>query len=318
MEKSSAPKAAAPTATPAAAAARGTVAPKALGGVRQGDLELPVTHRAKIIIVGDSGVGKTSYIQRCIGNPFSGDHIATIGVDFSHFSLRSPIAPDEALVEVYLWDIAGQDRFAATFDNMFRGLHAIVLMFDITNADSLASLQWRWLARIVRGLRLEDDGNDSDGAPSAAPDKPAAPPPVTQAGSVDEASMAVLKLKRLLCASRMPLVVIGSKLDLVEETPSLRKVASETGITFARSLDAAYVESSSKSQTSEDLGAPLRSIIDAIFSDSELAERTALPPEQVKSRAVSRFGTSAASLRVLNGTSGSTPARARTSPDCCS
>jgi small GTP-binding protein len=95
----------------------------------------------KIIIVGESDVGKTSVIEshdRTV--PFEEDYsISTIGVSFKEISI------DETVLQI--WDTAGQERFQSITPAFYRGSHAIVVCFDLTNRMSFKKVE-KWMKSI--------------------------------------------------------------------------------------------------------------------------------------------------------------------------
>ena len=90
----------------------------------------------KVIIVGDSGVGKTSLMNKYINDKFSKHYQATIGADF----LTKEVPVDDKLVSIQIWDTAGQERFQSLGKAFYRGADACVLMYDITDSKSFESL----------------------------------------------------------------------------------------------------------------------------------------------------------------------------------
>lgn len=90
----------------------------------------------KIILLGDSGVGKTSLMRQFVSGKFENRYKATIGADF--FSIDEEI--DGHQVKLQLWDTAGAERFASLGTAFYRGADACVLVYDITNADSFSHL----------------------------------------------------------------------------------------------------------------------------------------------------------------------------------
>ncbi|TDH64788.1 hypothetical protein CCR75_000249 [Bremia lactucae] len=94
----------------------------------------------KLIILGDSGVGKTSLMNQYVTQKFSNQYKATIGADF----LTKEIMLDDKLVTMQIWDTAGQERFQSLGVAFYRGADACVLVYDITNPKSFEKLDsWR-------------------------------------------------------------------------------------------------------------------------------------------------------------------------------
>lgn len=94
----------------------------------------------KIIILGDSGVGKTSLMNQYVNKRFSSQYKATIGADF----LTKEVMIDEKLVTLQIWDTAGQERFQSLGVTFYRGADACILVYDITSEKSFEQLNsWR-------------------------------------------------------------------------------------------------------------------------------------------------------------------------------
>ena len=91
----------------------------------------------KIIFVGDSDVGKSSIILRFVENKFNNDLKPTVGVDFK----LAIMAVDKFKVKLALWDTAGQERFRTLTPAYYRGAHAVVFVYDVTNEESFRNLQ---------------------------------------------------------------------------------------------------------------------------------------------------------------------------------
>jgi Ras-related protein Rab-1A len=87
----------------------------------------------KLVIVGDSGVGKSSLLLRFSDDQFVENYMATIGVDFRFKTLSI----DGRRVKFQIWDTAGQERFRTITSAYYKGCHGIVLVYDITNKASL-------------------------------------------------------------------------------------------------------------------------------------------------------------------------------------
>lgn len=94
----------------------------------------------KVIILGDSGVGKTSLMNQYVHKRFSNQYKATIGADF----LTKEVMIDDKLVTLQIWDTAGQERFQSLGVAFYRGADSCVLTYDITDQKSFDNLDsWR-------------------------------------------------------------------------------------------------------------------------------------------------------------------------------
>lgn len=94
----------------------------------------------KIIILGDSGVGKTSLMHQYVNKKFDSRYKATIGADF----LTKNVELNGQLVTLQIWDTAGQERFQSLGSAFYRGADACVLVFDVTRQESFAHIN-SWL-----------------------------------------------------------------------------------------------------------------------------------------------------------------------------
>lgn len=90
-----------------------------------------------MIILGDSGVGKTSLMNQYVHKRFSKQYKATIGADF----LTKEVMIDEKLVTLQIWDTAGQERFQSLGVAFYRGADSCVLVYAITDATSFDNLE---------------------------------------------------------------------------------------------------------------------------------------------------------------------------------
>jgi len=94
----------------------------------------------KVIILGDSGVGKTSLMNQYVNKKFSNQYKATIGADF----LTKEVMVDDRLVTMQIWDTAGQERFQSLGVAFYRGADCCVLVFDVNVAKTFENLDsWR-------------------------------------------------------------------------------------------------------------------------------------------------------------------------------
>mmetsp|Transcript_83 Transcript_83/g.319 ORF Transcript_83/g.319 Transcript_83/m.319 type:complete len:210 (+) Transcript_83:65-694(+) len=94
----------------------------------------------KVIILGDSGVGKTALMNQYVNKRFSSSYKATIGADF----LTKEVMIDDKLVTLQIWDTAGQERFQSLGVAFYRGADVCILVYDVTNPKSFDNLDsWR-------------------------------------------------------------------------------------------------------------------------------------------------------------------------------
>jgi len=117
-------------------------------------------HLFKLLIIGDSGVGKSSILLRFADNLFSGSYITTIGVDFK---IRT-INIDGEKIKLQIWDTAGQERFRTITSTYYRGTHGVIIVYDVTNAESFVNVK-RWLHEIEQNCDVVNKvlvGNKDD------------------------------------------------------------------------------------------------------------------------------------------------------------
>mmetsp|Transcript_68768 Transcript_68768/g.161698 ORF Transcript_68768/g.161698 Transcript_68768/m.161698 type:complete len:203 (+) Transcript_68768:77-685(+) len=94
----------------------------------------------KVIILGDSAVGKTSLMQSYVNRKFSSQFKSTIGADF----LTKELQVDERFVTMQIWDTAGQERFQSLGHAFYRGADCCALVFDVNQANTFENLaSWR-------------------------------------------------------------------------------------------------------------------------------------------------------------------------------
>ncbi|KAJ3618344.1 hypothetical protein MTP99_006352 [Tenebrio molitor] len=117
-------------------------------------------HLFKLLIIGDSGVGKSSLLLRFADNTFSGSYITTIGVDFK----IKTVSLDGQKVKLQIWDTAGQERFRTITSTYYRGTHGVIVVYDVTNGESFANVK-RWLHEIEQNCDVVNRvlvGNKND------------------------------------------------------------------------------------------------------------------------------------------------------------
>uniref|UniRef100_A0A672ZUB8 Ras and EF-hand domain-containing protein homolog n=1 Tax=Sphaeramia orbicularis TaxID=375764 RepID=A0A672ZUB8_9TELE len=100
----------------------------------------------KIILVGNSSVGKTSLLRRFCDNSFHPGTCATVGIDYS----VKTITVDNSQVALQMWDTAGQERYRSITKQFFRKADAVIVMYDITAELSFTAVR-QWLTSIKEG-----------------------------------------------------------------------------------------------------------------------------------------------------------------------
>lgn len=99
----------------------------------------------KLLLIGDSGVGKSCLLLRFADDTYTESYISTIGVDFK---IRT-IELDGKTIKLQIWDTAGQERFRTITSSYYRGAHGIIIVYDVTDQDSFKNVK-QWLKEIER------------------------------------------------------------------------------------------------------------------------------------------------------------------------
>ncbi|XP_012588221.1 PREDICTED: ras-related protein Rab-18 isoform X2 [Condylura cristata] len=97
----------------------------------------------KILIIGESGVGKSSLLLRFTDDTFDPELAATIGVDFK----VKTISVDGNKAKLAIWDTAGQERFRTLTPSYYRGAQGVILVYDVTRRDTFVKLD-NWLSEL--------------------------------------------------------------------------------------------------------------------------------------------------------------------------
>ncbi|XP_042253782.1 ras-related protein Rab-26 isoform X2 [Thunnus maccoyii] len=99
----------------------------------------------KVMLVGDSGVGKTCLLVRFKDGAFlAGSFISTVGIDFRN----KVMSIDAVKVKLQIWDTAGQERFRSVTHAYYRDAHALLLLYDVTNKTSFDNIRPTHLFRV--------------------------------------------------------------------------------------------------------------------------------------------------------------------------
>ncbi|KAK1405107.1 RAB GTPase [Heracleum sosnowskyi] len=104
----------------------------------------------KLVLIGDSGVGKSNLLSRFTKNEFSLESKSTIGVEFATRTIKV----DDKIVKAQIWDTAGQERYRAITSAYYRGAVGALLVYDVTRNITFENVE-RWL----KELRDHTDAN---------------------------------------------------------------------------------------------------------------------------------------------------------------
>jgi len=99
----------------------------------------------KLVLIGDSGVGKSCLLLRFADDAFTESYISTIGVDFRFRTVKI----DKKIVKLQIWDTAGQERFRTITSAYYRGADGIIMVYDVTSMDSFDHVN-DWLKEVNR------------------------------------------------------------------------------------------------------------------------------------------------------------------------
>lgn len=99
----------------------------------------------KLLLIGDSGVGKSCLLLRFSDDTYTDSYISTIGVDFK---IRT-VELDGKTIKLQIWDTAGQERFRTITSSYYRGANGIIIVYDVTDQESFSNVK-TWLQEIDR------------------------------------------------------------------------------------------------------------------------------------------------------------------------
>ena len=100
-------------------------------------------HLFKLVLIGDTGVGKSCLLLRFADDQFTESYISTIGVDFRFKTVQV----DGKTIKLQIWDTAGQERFRTITSAYYRGADGVVMVYDITHRESFDHVS-EWLAEV--------------------------------------------------------------------------------------------------------------------------------------------------------------------------
>jgi Ras-related protein Rab-1A len=98
-----------------------------------------------LVLIGDTGVGKSCFLLRFTDDVFNETFVSTIGVDFRFRSMKI----DKSVVKLQIWDTAGQERYRTITSAYYRGADGVVMLYDVTSESSFAHVK-DWLIEVNR------------------------------------------------------------------------------------------------------------------------------------------------------------------------
>ncbi len=125
--------------------------------------------KAKVLLLGDGAVGKTSLIRRFVVDSYSDEYITTIGTKVTKKDVTVGREPDEVDVVMQIWDVLGQRGYGGVQETAVKGAQGVLFVYDLTREDTRRSLEEYWMPMVWR------------------------------------------------LAGRIPMVLVGNKVDLVED-----------------------------------------------------------------------------------------------------
>ena len=109
---------------------------------------MPELHKAKVLLLGDGAVGKTSLIRRFVVDQFGDDYIMTIGTKVSKRDLAITEGGVTHLVAMTIWDVLGQQGYSAVQTTAFQGAKGVLFVYDATRDETCESLERYWIPRV--------------------------------------------------------------------------------------------------------------------------------------------------------------------------
>lgn len=106
--------------------------------------EIKEDYSYKIIVIGNSGVGKSNFILRILGKPFQSDSPTTIGVElyskYFEVSYYDNGLYTEKTLKITIWDTAGQERYKSVTSSYYKGAKGVFVLYDLTKTDSFENV----------------------------------------------------------------------------------------------------------------------------------------------------------------------------------
>ena len=207
---------------------------------------MPELYKAKVLLLGDGAVGKTSLIRRFVIDQFGDDYITTIGTKVSKKELAITERGVTNLVSMTIWDVLGQQGYSAVQTTAFQGARGVLFVYDTTRPETRESLERYWIPRvrevlgavpsIVAGNKIDlvEERKAAQAGLEQLAGRYAMPHFLTSAKTGERVEEAFLKLgKAGIGAVEVPLEVLGGSLAATRTNP-LVAVADRVIMDFAR------------------------------------------------------------------------------------
>ena len=118
-------------------------------------------YKFKVVVVGDSGVGKTNLIKRFVTDTFAKDSKATVGVEF----MSKTYIINKEIFKIEIWDTAGQERYKSITAAYYKGAKGAMIVYDVTNQNTFDNVN-KWCQEIKdkasKNINLMMIGNKTD------------------------------------------------------------------------------------------------------------------------------------------------------------
>ena len=101
----------------------------------------------KVVLIGESGVGKTSLISRYVNNTFDEGELTTVGATYAGKMVEFP--EYNKTIKLEIWDTAGQEKYRAVTKIFYKDASAVILVYDITRKESFNELKNYWYHQVL-------------------------------------------------------------------------------------------------------------------------------------------------------------------------
>lgn len=108
-------------------------------------------HKFKTIIVGDSGVGKSSILWKLVNKEFNQNMDPTIGLDYFAYRFKK----NNINIKLTIWDTAGQEQFDSIIKIYFKDVHLLIIVADISNSKSCGNIE-KWILKVIKHNKNSD------------------------------------------------------------------------------------------------------------------------------------------------------------------